>query len=203
MGYGFADVEAALAELHLIVEDRRSAFSNRLKHFQRLGFPPGLNTGRGRAATYYAEHVFLLGVILQLSELSVPPERAINIIQGSFPQLAGGARLAIACPDQAILCETPTVTFSDLVHNDQMSEFMGLTTIDPEFAAKRLELMLAVDAPLRWSVFSLSGLITRLSELLAGKLKADGFPDFKSRLDAWASEVGGEENVWRGKDLDG
>jgi len=200
VGYGFAEVEAALAEIHGIAEEKRSAFSNRLKHLQRLGFPPGVNTGRGRAATYYAEHAFLLGVALQLNEFSISPERAIKIIEASFAQLAGGATLAIS-GGEPVFCEAPTLSLQDLVHGDRLSEHLGVTAIDQDYARKRLELMLAVEGPIRWSVFSLSGLIERLSELLASKLKPDGSPDFKSRLAAWAEEVGGEGDVWRGRDL--
>lgn len=200
MGYGFADVEAALAEIHGIADEKRSAFSNRLKHLQRLGFPPGVNTGRGRAATYYAEHAFLLGVALQLNEISVSPERAIKMIESSFSPLAGGASFAIE-KAEPVFCEVPALSLMDLVYGDRLSEHAGLATFDRDFASKKLELMLAVEGPMRWAIFSLSGLITRLSELLADKLRPDGFPDFKSRLLAWASEVGGPDDVWKGQDF--
>lgn len=201
MGYGFADVDVALAEMHGIANAKRSAFSNRLKHLQRMGFPPGVNTGRGRAAIYYAEHVFLLSVALQLSEFGFTPERAIRVIEYGIARLAGGARAAVAAPDQTILCEVPTGALEDLIHRDHVSEYVGLGPIDADFAAKRLYLITEAEGPMRWSVFSLSGLIKRLSALLDGKLKPDGFPDFCSRLDAWASEVGDQSEVWRGRDF--
>lgn len=196
MGYGFADVEAALAEVHRIPEERRSPFSNRLKHLQRLGFPPGVNTGRGRAATYFAEHAFLLAVALQLTELSVTPERAIRLIEISFAGLAGGAFAAVE--GEAILCEVPASTLQDIVHNDHGSVYEGLVPFDRAYAAERLEFMLKANGPVRWSMFSITGLIERLSDLLPHGKRPDGFPDFKSRLAAWAAGVGSDEAIWRG-----
>jgi hypothetical protein len=200
LAYGFADVEAALAEMHLIADDRRSAFSNRLKHLQRLGFPPGVNTGRGRAATYYAEHAFLLGVALQLNELSISPERAIKVIELSFEGLAGGALAAIN-NGEPILCEVPTTAFGDLVHGHQDGDYSGITPIDAEYASKRLELMLELGGPVRWSLFSLSGLIHRLSDIFGAARRSHGFFDFKTRVAEWAEGVGGEEKIWRGRDF--
>ncbi len=201
MGYGFADVEEALSQVHGISDEKRSAFSNRLKHLQRLGFPPGVNTGRGRAAIYYAEHVFMLAVALQLSEFSFTPERTIRVMEHGIARLAGGARAAIANLDEAIFCEVPTGSLQDFVYGDRVSEYGGLGPIDADYANKRLFLMKEVAGPMRWSIFSLSGLIKQLSNLLAGKLRPDGFTDFYVRLDEWASEVGDESEVWRGRDL--
>jgi hypothetical protein len=48
----FAQVEKALAHTHNIAEPKRRAFAARLQHLQKLKFPAGTNTGRGRAAKY-------------------------------------------------------------------------------------------------------------------------------------------------------
>jgi hypothetical protein len=200
MAYGFADVEAALAQMHHIPDERRSAFSNRMKHFQRMGFPPGVNTGRGRAATYYAEHAFLLGVMFQLAELSVTPERAVRLIDLSFEGLAGGA-LAVINKGEPILCEVPTAALDDLVHGDQANDQLGIKPIDAEYASIRLKLMLDTNGPIRWSMFSLSGLIYRLSDIIGAGRRPHGFFDFKTRLADWAEGVGSEGKVWRGRDF--
>lgn len=185
--------------VHRIPDERRPAFVGRLQHLQKRGFPPGVNTGRGRAATYHAEHAFLLGVALQLNELSVSPERSIRLIELSFARLAGGALAAIK--GEAILCEVPTSSLQDLVHNDRGSDYEGLIPIDREYAGQRMHFILASNTPVRWSVFSLSGLITRLAEFMPPLKRSDGFPDFTSRLEAWAAGVGTDEAIWRGRDF--
>lgn len=81
MQFTFAQVERALALTNNIADERRSAFSHRLKHLQRLKFPPGVNTGRGRAATYTVGHLYLLGIALELNQLGSTPERAVRTVQ--------------------------------------------------------------------------------------------------------------------------
>jgi hypothetical protein len=77
--YQFAQIESALATMHKVATDRRSAFQGRLKHYQKQGFPEGINTGRGRAANYTAVHGIYLALALEFNELGILPERAINI----------------------------------------------------------------------------------------------------------------------------
>ena len=70
-----------MALCHDIAPDKRSAFANRLKHLQKLGFLPDIRTGRGKAADYKGHHVFLLGLALQFIELGLTPERTIFVIR--------------------------------------------------------------------------------------------------------------------------
>lgn len=95
MQFSFGVVEAALAHVHTIREDARSAFSARLKHFQRLGFPPGINTGRGRAASYDIGHLLLLMLALELVQLGIPPERAKEHVEGEVKPYARMMRLLV------------------------------------------------------------------------------------------------------------
>ena len=76
----FAQVEKALALTNAVAETKRSAFAYRLKHLQKLRFPPGVNTGRGKAAAYDVGHLYLLGVALELNQLGLTPERTVNVI---------------------------------------------------------------------------------------------------------------------------
>ena len=94
MEFNFADVERALALTYNVRDDKRSAFSYRLKHLQKLGFPPGINTGRGRAATYTVGHLFLLGVALELNQLGLNPERAVGVIEENMLDIAQGGMMA-------------------------------------------------------------------------------------------------------------
>ncbi|MCW3796487.1 hypothetical protein OMW55_01510 [Sphingomonas sp. BN140010] len=106
MQLSFAQVEGALAGAHSISADRRSAFRHRLKHVQRLNFLPGINTGRGRAATYSASDLFLLGVVLELNQLGLTPERAIGVVQDDMHAVAMAAHMAASKGVPPALTET-------------------------------------------------------------------------------------------------
>lgn len=77
MEFGFATVDAILSRINMIRADAGTAFAARLKHLQRLGFPEGVNTGRGHAAVYNIGHLCDLNSALQLIQLGYLPERAI------------------------------------------------------------------------------------------------------------------------------
>lgn len=92
----FGQVAHALAETYDIADNKRSAFVARLQHFQKRKFPPGTNTGRGRAATYSVGQLFLLGVALELGQLGLTPERAIKVIEDDPHAVAMAASMASA-----------------------------------------------------------------------------------------------------------
>lgn len=70
-----------LARLHNVVPARMSALKGRLQHFQRLGFPYGVNTGKGRAARYEASQIVELVLAFELSQLGLWPEAVLAAIQ--------------------------------------------------------------------------------------------------------------------------
>lgn len=84
----FAQVARALGQTYYVAEHKRAAFVARLQHLQKLKFPAGINTGRGRAAKYDVGHLLQLGIVLELSEFGLTPERAINVILRS-PEVIG------------------------------------------------------------------------------------------------------------------
>lgn len=91
----FAMVDAVMAALHEIEESQRSAFSNRIKHMQRLGYPSGTNTGRGRAAAYSAHQLYLIGFALELAQLGLTTDSAIPLMQDNFSTVATATSAAI------------------------------------------------------------------------------------------------------------
>lgn len=95
MIFSFSDVEAVLARMHDVTKERRSAFTHRIKHLQRLKFPPGTNTGRGRAAVYLPRHVILLSVMLELNQMGLLPDRAVKLCLGRMQTLQSGVTLAM------------------------------------------------------------------------------------------------------------
>ncbi|GBH29689.1 hypothetical protein [Sphingobium xenophagum] len=72
----FAQVASILEFVHAIHAQHSDAFRARLKHLQRLGFPSGINTGKGKAAEYNWREIIMLAVALQLIELGLAPEKA-------------------------------------------------------------------------------------------------------------------------------
>lgn len=94
MEFNFGEVERTLALAYNIADDKRTAFAARLKHLQKRGFPPGINTGRGRAAVYNVGHLVLLGVALELNQLGLTPERAIKAIGEDLHAVAMAVHMA-------------------------------------------------------------------------------------------------------------
>lgn len=190
MAYSFSDVVNALAVIHVIGEEKRSAFASRIQHMQKLGFPDGINTGRGRAAKYQAHHAFKIGVALQLSEIGLNPERAIATVNLSRDNLARGVQkaLGIGGPPEPVLCQVPAGRLQDLVYGDNVSDYAGLAPIDRQQAEKMVDFLMEVDGPVNWVVFSLSGLVQRLG-LLMRATGREGEPTFEEALGSWAEMV--------------
>lgn len=90
----FAQVEHVLSQCQNIREERRSAFANRLKNYQKAEFPAGINTGRGRAASYGVGHLWQLAVALELNQLGLAPERAIAVIRANMAKTIEAAAFA-------------------------------------------------------------------------------------------------------------
>ena len=84
MDLSFREVAAALGDVHKVAPERFPAFVGRLKHYQRQGFPPGVNTGRGVAAVYHIDQFTKLGLAFELNQFGVSPERAVNLVEAPF-----------------------------------------------------------------------------------------------------------------------
>lgn len=78
-------VADVLMALHSIPERKRVAFVARIKHFQRLGFPAGTNTGRGRAAPCGPSQLIDLLIAFEMAEVGIEPERAVKILSTVRP----------------------------------------------------------------------------------------------------------------------
>lgn len=66
----------------------------RLKHFKRLGFPAGVNTGRGIAAKYDASATLRLLIAFELLQLGMMPEKAVALVRVMSHILIGAAGYA-------------------------------------------------------------------------------------------------------------
>lgn len=91
----YADVESTLAKLHLIADDKRVAFRARLKHFQRLGFPEGANTGTGKRVAYSIIMLLKLAFAMELTQIGMAPKRVVHLLELNWQLCEGSIPLAI------------------------------------------------------------------------------------------------------------
>jgi hypothetical protein len=70
-----------MMRLHRVSADKRVAMLGRLKHLQRLGWPPGSNLGKGRRVKYQADQTLLVAWALELIQLGFTPERAVATLR--------------------------------------------------------------------------------------------------------------------------
>lgn len=93
-----SEVFEILAEKHRISYNKNVAFQGRLQHFQRRGFPPGINTGKGTKARYGWSELLLLGIALEYVEIGSTPDRCVAEIR-KFEELILGALAKLASPE--------------------------------------------------------------------------------------------------------
>ncbi len=192
MQFRFAEVERALALVHAIADGKRSAFANRLRHLQRLGFPPGVNTGRGTVATYGVGEVFLLGVALELMQLGLNPERAVQAITDDYHAVATGAGMAAyyGPPDGSF--KNPVFYYLDpTALNDLMRQgaegdrasasffYAGMGIINEQLIERSKE------GFARLALINISYMVHWISGVLVPKSRQE----FYDQLDVWADRI--------------
>lgn len=95
----YGDVEATLARLNRVADDKRVAFRARLKHFQRLGFPPGVNTGTGKRAVYTFPLLLMLAFATELTQAGMAPKRVVKTLNHSWNAVEWSLLIAITPGD--------------------------------------------------------------------------------------------------------
>ncbi len=75
-----AVVEDALARLYRVASDKRVAFRSRIKHFQRLRFPDGTNTGKGKPAAFSFSQYMQLLLAFELVQSGLSPTTAAMVV---------------------------------------------------------------------------------------------------------------------------
>ncbi|TPG13185.1 hypothetical protein [Sphingomonas oligophenolica] len=89
------DVLSIVGGVHHVVDDRQKALKSRLQHFQRLGFPAGINTGKGKPAAYGARQVVDLLVAFELLQVGLWPEVIVGVLRqlgSELPEAVGRVR---------------------------------------------------------------------------------------------------------------
>lgn len=92
----YRDVEDLFAARFGILDDRRLAFRGRLDRLRQLGCPQGVNTGKGRPASFGWTQLVELALALDLVNLGFTPENTasllkehLELIQIAIAQLIG------------------------------------------------------------------------------------------------------------------
>lgn len=106
MALSFGQVEEVLATANNIASERREAFQSRLKQWQKMGFPEGVNVGRGLRAKYGAKQLFQLAFCIRLMALGLTPERSQEVIVKGWPKFR---QAMIASTERMIGGERPLV----------------------------------------------------------------------------------------------
>lgn len=89
-GMTYKAMEAVLVGHFNIAPERVGTFKSRIKQLQRLGFPGGVNTGRGVKMSYTLEHLFKLVTAFELIGAGMPAERATSIVTHHWDKFAFG-----------------------------------------------------------------------------------------------------------------
>lgn len=82
--FGFGDVEGAVLGMH---GAETSVVSARFRYFQRLRFPSGTNTGRGRPASYGLEQMLQIVLAFELLNAGLGPTPVVRTIRTNWPRL--------------------------------------------------------------------------------------------------------------------
>ncbi|KFG90032.1 hypothetical protein BV98_002205 [Sphingobium herbicidovorans NBRC 16415] len=191
MNYG--QIEALYASLHRIRPEKRVAFKARLKHLQRLGFPPGVNTGTGRAAVYGPGQIFLLGLALEFTQMGINPDRTVKIIQDEHWLIVKSGEVAARDLSSAAEPFKPIMIFFDPAALSDLMEAFGdgidtaLATLDfGKFdSAQEAFASWFSEGASRAAFISISSLLRRIEEwLLSQSSSVPG--SFYADLITWA-----------------
>lgn len=97
MEFTYKEVLEILSQKHQIADANRTAFRGRIQHMQRLGFPSGVNTGKGKPVSYAWRELLLMGLALEYLEIGSTPDRSIaEIIKIEDMLLVGISKVILA-----------------------------------------------------------------------------------------------------------
>jgi len=117
-------LQALMMRLHNVIPERRIALMGRLKHLQRLGWPPDSNLGKGKRVRYSAQQIVLVALALEMIQLGLTPERTVKTLQAHFayiwPVVSGvaGARGKMSKPSLLILDPAALSNALDSIEGD-------------------------------------------------------------------------------------
>ena len=86
MSLTFGQVTDILMLANAIPDERKATFVSRLKQWQKMGFPEGVNVGRGVRVSYDATQLFQLALHMRLLVIGLTPERAQLIVTAAWKE---------------------------------------------------------------------------------------------------------------------
>lgn len=86
-GVGLGTIETLLRRIGRA--DSEAGIRTRLKYLQRMSFPTGSNSGRGRRASYDLDQLLQTLVVFQLIQLGLPPTRSLRTVRTGWVALRG------------------------------------------------------------------------------------------------------------------
>jgi hypothetical protein len=95
-GLSYGVVEGLLAWMFEVTDEARNPFRARLKLMKRLGFPGGVNTGRGRHVVYGAPQLLALAIAVDLIPVTDSTEQAVAIVRNNEKVIRRACRLALS-----------------------------------------------------------------------------------------------------------
>jgi hypothetical protein len=112
-GIGFGELDAVVRIMHVVAPDN-AALVARFKYMQRMGFPEGVNSGRGMRAVYDLEKLLKVLVAFELLETGATPTRVVRMVRTGWAELRPALLLGWlsviergARPRRLMLCATP------------------------------------------------------------------------------------------------
>ncbi|MEP2988463.1 MAG: hypothetical protein ABJN65_15720 [Parasphingorhabdus sp.] len=85
------DVEKLLRDGLEIDEENKGAFKSRIQHLQRMQFPPGTNTGKGKKFDYGWTQIIQYIVVFDLIDQGLSPEIATSMVAKRSRAIESGA----------------------------------------------------------------------------------------------------------------
>lgn len=97
MALSFNQAMFAIGFVAGVHPSRASALEARVKQWQKMGFPDGVNVGRGVRAKYGATQLCQLMLVLKLLTVGLTPERAIEVVRKGWRSFRDAFVEAASC----------------------------------------------------------------------------------------------------------
>lgn len=127
----YGQTEEILASMTGIHPSRRPAFQSRLKQWQKMNFPEGVNVGRGVRAAYGGDQFYQLAFMIEVVRAGLPPERGVEAITSAWGLLKLGLMFSAShMADNQLEQRFSLIridAFDDLIHVD--GEYRQGTTV--------------------------------------------------------------------------
>lgn len=139
MIFTYREVEGLFAARYGVLADRQLAFRGRLDRLRQLGCPSGVQTGKGRPATFGWDQLNELSLALDLVDVGFTPEAISNLLKANLEEAVFAiSELGMHSPElikSAAICERWPAQ-QTIYFKIKMNALSGLT--DPDLGAQPL-----------------------------------------------------------------